>query len=235
MDQRLELWLDNEMRTIEESLKGFTSKLKRNMYIYMAAAVAGMVLLGVLVGAPVKTVLTLHLPIGVVIAVFIWLCYLLQMKTTSVKKIRKIYDKAFESFFTSDEDVKAFTDLTEDAGRGDITLMNINTDKYPCRVTVGENYWVIFRNFSCRIIRPGDIKSIRSETEKTRVGYNLGNSRVSQKIAIGVSMIIDYKEGTQSYAKNKSESLFLNNGKEYEQIKQLILERCSKAAELFED
>ncbi len=235
MDQRLELWLDNEMRTIEESLKGFTSKLKRSMYIYMAASVAGLVLLGVIVGAPVKTVLTLHLPIGVVIAVFIWLCYLLQMKTTSVKKIRKIYDKAFESFFTSDEDVKAFTDLTEDAGRGDITLMNINTDKYPCRVTIGENYWVIFRNFSCRIIRPGDIKSIHSETEKTRVGYNLGNSRVSQKIAIGVSMIIDYKEGTQSYAKNKSESLFLNNGKEYEQIKQLILERCSKAAELFED
>lgn len=36
MDQRLELWLDNEMRTIEESLKGFTSKLKRSMYIYMA-------------------------------------------------------------------------------------------------------------------------------------------------------------------------------------------------------
>lgn len=54
MDQRLELWLDNEMRTIEESLKGFTSKLKRSMYIYMAVAVAGMVLLGVLVARLLK-------------------------------------------------------------------------------------------------------------------------------------------------------------------------------------
>lgn len=235
MDQRLELWLDNEMRTIEQSLEGFTSKLKRNMFIYMAVAVAGMVLLGVLVKAPVKTVLTLHLPIGVVIAAFIWLCYFLQIKTTSVKKIRKIYDKAFAEFFTSDEDVRAFTDIAEDANRGDITLMNLSTDKYPCRVTIGENYWVIFRNFGCRIIRPGDIKSISAETEKTRIGYNLGSSRVSQKIAIGVTMTIDYKEGTKSYAVSKSEGIFLNNSKEYEQIKQLIMERYSKAAELFED
>ncbi len=235
MDHRLELWLDNEMRTTEESLKGFTAKLKRNMYIYMAVAVAGMVLLGVIAGVPAKTVLTIHLPIGVGIAAFIWLCFLLQMKTTSIKKIRKIYDKAFESFFTSEYDVKAFTDIAEDSGRRDITLMNLTAGKYPCRVTVSENYWVIFRNFSCRIIRPDDIKSIRSETEKTRVGYNLGNSRVSQKMAIGVSMIIEYKEGTQSFAKNKSESLFLNGSKEYEKIKSLILERCSKAAKLFEE
>ncbi|HBA47590.1 MAG TPA: hypothetical protein DCZ91_07280, partial [Lachnospiraceae bacterium] len=81
---------------------------------------------------------------------------------------------------------------------------------------------------TCRFIRTGDIKSLSRQNESTRVSYNTGGGIRGKSIAIGVSLVIKYKEGSVSAKENRDaeESLFFSKSEQYQEVMELIKDKC---------
>lgn len=74
MSEAVQEWLENELRDFESVWKSFKSRQQKRHRIWMAAAVAGLVVLGFVAGYSWTYVLRVHLRIGIGLAAFIWLC-----------------------------------------------------------------------------------------------------------------------------------------------------------------
>lgn len=59
--------------------------------LWMTLSIVIMVGIGFLAGYDFSYILKVHFLIGGGIAVFIWLCFYLQTKSTSLKKVRSVY------------------------------------------------------------------------------------------------------------------------------------------------
>lgn len=231
MNERLKTWLDWEMKDFSEAFKEFNSKLNKKMPIWMAVSIIGMIVLGFCVGADVLTILKIHFPIGCAFALLIWLSYLLQGKTTSVKKVRDSYEKTMTEFFKSDDDTNAFLRQMDMRSYGKLNFLNVVFDKYPCRFIAGNDYWIFFKDLGCRFIRVDDIESIHAKEEKTRVRYSTSTTHVKQNVAVGVSLVIKYKENSVSASELQEEKLFFDNGEQYSQAIELIKKYCPKSSD----
>lgn len=226
MDERIQMWLDRELKEFSEDFKKFNEKVTKMMYLWMVISVVGMTALGFLVGGDVVSVLKLHFPIGCVIALIIWLCLLWQKKKASAKKVRPAYEKAIAAAFQSEEDKAAFVRQIETGDLGKITFMNTVYDKYPCRFMAGSEYLMFNRNLYCRFIKVADIKDIYCKVEKSKIRYSLGDYRVMQNLTIGISLMIEYKTGSASEKAREQDSLYLDNGKQVEEVFNLIRKYC---------
>lgn len=226
MDERIQMWLDGELKEFSEDYKKFNEKLTKMMYLWMVISVVGMVALGFLVGGDAISVLKLHFPVGCGIALIIWLCLLVQKKKASEKKVRPSYEKAIAAAFTSEEEKAAFVRQIESGSFGKITFMNTMYDKYPCRFMAGSEYLMFNRDLYCRFIKVADIDDIYCKEEKSRIRYNLGDYRVMQNMTMGISLIIEYKAGSASEKAREQDSLYLDNGKQAEEVFNLIRKYC---------
>lgn len=222
MDEQLKLWLDQELKEFDTAMQKFNKKLTKMMYLYMAGSVLGLTALGFLVGADIHTILTMHFPIGCAIALFIWICFQIQNKVTSVKKVRSAYEKAITAFFQSENDRKAFVRQMESRDYETAHFMNTVTDKYPCRFIAGPEYFMFFRDLSCRFIRVSDIADIYAEEEKSRIRYQMGDSRISQNVTLGISLIIEYKKDPVSGKEHAADKLYLDNGSQLAKVLDMI-------------
>lgn len=235
MDEQMRTWLDWELKEFAVAMQKFNRKLTKMMYLSMAGSVVGLTVLGFLVGGDAASVFTLHFPIGCVIALIIWICFWIQMKVTSAKKVRTAYEKAIAAFFQSEEDKKAFARQMETKNYGTANFMNTVTDKYPCRFIVGPDYFMFFRDLSCRFIRTADIANIYAEEVKSRIRYHMGDYRVMQNITMGVNLVIEYKADSVSGKKDANDKLYLENGKQLSEALYLIKKYCPDSAEFMRE
>lgn len=220
------MWLDEELKEFARDFKKFNEKVTKMMYLWMAVSVAGMVALGFIVGGDAASVFKLHFPIGCGIALFIWICYKVQMKRGSTKKVRSAYERAIAAAFRSEEDKAAFVRQIETGNFGKTTFMNTVVDKYPCRFMAGSEYLLFNRDLGVRFIKVADIEDIYCREEKTNTRFNLGDYRVMQSLTIGISMIIEYKGGSVSEKERKQDSFYLENGKQVETVLGYIRKYC---------
>lgn len=227
MSGALREWLDRELRDFEPVWKSFRGKQRRMYYIWMAAAVAGMTALGFGVGYDLAYVLRVHLPIGVGMAVFIWLCVLLTSRAGTMKNARKQFEKALSALSSSDQE--AF--VRQDFGRVD--FLNTMEDNFPARLLVGPDFWLYFRGV-CHICRVSDLEALRVREESVRLSYKVGSTRVRQKVGAGVSLVVDYREDAVS-AGELPDRLYLNSWEQFRTARELIARRCPKAETLWKE
>ena len=225
MSETMREWLGREAQDFEPIWKSFRSKQQRMYYIWMAVAVVGMVALGFAVGYKWTYVVRVHLPIGVGIAVFIWLCVLLTGRAVSMKTVRKSFEKALSALSPSDQ--KAFA--RQEFGRVD--FLNTFEDSFPARLLVGPDFWLYFRG-ACQIYRVADMEKLGVREEKAQLNYKVGNTRVRQKVGAGVTLTVDYREGTGS-AKQGPGGLYLANWEQFQTVEKLIAQHCPKAEALW--
>lgn len=218
-------WLEGELRDFEPVWKSFRRKQQRMYYVWMAAAVAGMIVLGFVAGYDWTYVARVHLPIGVGIAVFIWLCVLLTSRASTMKAVRKSFEKALSALSPSDQE--AF--VRQEFGRAD--MLNTFEDSFPARLLVGPDFWLYFRGV-CQIYRVADMEALRVQEEKTQLHYKIGNTRVRQRVGAGVSLVVDYREGSGS-ARQGPDSLYLANWDQLQTAKNLIVRYCPKVQDLW--
>lgn len=218
-------WLDRELQNFEPIWKSFRGKQRRMYYLWMAVAVAGMVALGFGVGYDWTYVLRVHLPIGVGIAVFIWLCVLLTSRANTMKNARKQFEKALSALSSSEQE----SFVRQDFGRTD--FLNTMEDSFPARLLIGPDFWLYFRGV-CHIYRVADIETLTVREEKTQLHYKIGSTRVRQKVGVGISLAVNYREDTCS-AKERSDRLYLTSWKQFQTAKELIDRHCPKAKTLW--
>lgn len=227
MSEALQKWLDNELQDYEQVLKSFKGKQQRMYYIWMAVAVVGMVALGFAVGYEWTYVLRVHFVIGLVIALFIWLCALLSGKASTIKAVRKKFEKALSALSPSDQEAIA----QQNFGRTD--FLNTSKDSFPARLLVGSDFWIYFRSV-CHIYRVSDMTKLSVQEEKTSVNYNIGNTHVRQRVGVGVSVMVDYRDGTVS-SDGFSDQLYLASWDQFKSAKELITQNCPKVEYLWEE
>lgn len=231
MEERVKAWLEQELGEYSKAMKEFNRKLTRMMYLAMAGSVVGLTALGFYVGGDAATVFTLHFPIGCGIALIIWLCFYIQVKVTSGKKVRAAYEKAIGQAFHSQEDENIFIHQMENHDYGTVNFMNTVVDKYPCRFLAGPDYLMYFRDLNCFFIRTADIRSTYAQEEKTRLRYHMGDYHIMQNVAMGISLMIDYKEGSVSAKERNSDNIYLENGRQLTQVLDLIRKHCPVSSE----
>ena len=225
MSETMREWLGRELQDFEPVWKSFRSKQWRMYYIWMAVAVAGMVALGFIAGYDWTYVVRVHLLIGVGIAVFIWLCVLLTSRASTMKTVRKSFEKVLSTLSPSDQE--AF--VLQEFGRVD--FLNTFEDSFPARLLVGPDFWLYFRG-ACQIYRVADMEKLQVREEKNQLHYKIGNTRVRQKVGAGVSLVVGYREGTGS-AKQGPDRLYLANWEQFQAVKELITRYCPKAEALW--
>lgn len=228
MDERIQMWLDEELKEFSEDYKKFNEKVTKMMYLWMVISVVGMVALGFLVGGDAVSVFKLHFPVGCGIALIIWLCFWVQTRKASTKKVRPAYEKAMEKAFRTEEDKAAFVRQIESGNFGKTTFMNTVYDKYPCRFTAGSEYLIFSRDLGIQFIKVADIEDIYCKEEKSRIRYNLGDYRVMQNLTMGISLIIEYKGGSASEKEREQSSFYLENSKQVETVLTYIRQYCPK-------
>lgn len=227
MNEQIKLWLDKEMSEMQNEIHKLNQKLMKKVPLWMALSIGIMVGIGILAGYDFSYILKVHFLIGCVFAFFIWLCFYLQTKTTSIKKVRSVYEKAIKKMLTDKEEIEPFTNQMEKGSYEAITFQNPTTDKYPARLLVGEDFWVYYRYPSCTIIRACDVEEINIKNETSRISYNVGNTRVRQNISAGVSFNISYK------TEKEDSTIWLGNVEQVEQAKQLIQKYEKENSKLF--
>ncbi len=227
MDEQIKLWLDKEMSEMQKEIKKLNQKLMKKVPLWMALSVTIMVGIGLLAGYDFSYILKVHFLIGCGIAAFIWLCFYLQTKSTSIKKVRIVYENAIEKLKKDKEEMESFTNQVEKDRYEVVTFHNPTTDKYPARLLVGEEFWLYCRYPSCTIIKVDDIEETNIRKDMTKVGYDVGNTHINQNISVGVSLIICYKN------KKEDDIIFLGNQKQVEQAKKLIKKYEKENSELF--
>ena len=225
MSESLREWLERELQDFRPVWKSFRNKQRRMYYIWMAVAVAGMVVLGFVAGYDWAYVLRVHLLIGIGIAVFIWLCVLLTSQTNTMKSARKQFEKALLALSTADQEAL----VRQNFGRVD--FLNTFEDGFPVRLLVGPDFWLYFRDV-CQIYRVADIEKLWVQEEKTRLHYKIGNTRVRQKVGAGVSLMVDYREDIGS-AKERPDRLYLASWEQFQTAKDLITRHCPKVESLW--
>jgi len=238
MSGQLRVWLDGELKEYSELLREFQKRVKKNVPVWMALSVVLLVSFGVLGGGisnlseTLPNILKINLPIGCGIAIFIWFCFWIQEKTTSMEKARKAYEEGVGKFFTNEADQELFCRQMESGNYGVVNFMNTKLEKYPARFMAGPDYWMhMAGNCYCRFIRTADIEKLYGKQETSRVSYSVGGSRVSQNLSVGVSLVIVYKEGSPSAAarKEREETIFFQNGKQYHQAMEVMEAHCPQA------
>lgn len=231
MDERLKQWVDSEMRALGAGLKQMKHESKKKMPLWMAVCILGMVGLGILVGADLRTILSLHLVIGLVFAAFVWLGFFLANVAATPKRMESVYIKSVTGFFQSEEDIAAFTRQVETGSAGSVDFHNGGEDSFPSRFTAGPDFLVYFRFPGCQFIRTADIQSVYKKQETTMASYSVGNRRVHQRMGIGVSCMIVFKEGSKSFLEQKETGLFLKSSQQYDQVCELMRRYCPGSGE----
>lgn len=227
MSETLREWLDRELRDFEPVWKSFRGKQRRMYYIWMAAAVAGMVVLGFVAGYDWTYVLRVHLPIGVGIAVFIWLCVLAASRAGTMKSARKSFEKALLALSPSDQEAFARQNF------GRVDFLNTFEDSFPARLLVGPDFWFYFRGV-CQVYRVADMEALRVREEKIQLHYKAGSTRVRQKVGAGISLVVDYREDAGP-SKERPDRLYLASWEQFQTAKNLIAQGCPKAKTLWRE
>ena len=225
MSEALREWLDRELEDFEPVWKSLRDKQRRMYYIWMAAAVVGMVALGFGVGYDFSYILRVHLPIGIGLAVFIWLCVLLTGRANTIKNARKQFEKALSALSPPDEG----TFISQRFGRTD--FLNTIEDNFPARLLIGPDFWLYFRGV-CQIYRVSDMETLGAREETTQLHYKVGSARVRQKVGAGVSLTVSYREDTVS-AKKGPDRLYLTSWEQFQRAKELIDQNCPRAKSLW--
>ena len=179
MNEALRQWIGRELEDYTPRFKAFNRRLMKRVPIWMALCVIGMVALGFGVGYEWQYVMKVHLLIGLGLAAFIWLCFWIQTRSTSMKKVQRMFDEALSKLSPSDQEA-----LARQAHIGRADFANSAVDKYPARLIVGPDYWVYFRD-SCHVFKVSDMQGLKVIEETGRIGYNMGSKRVRQTIGMG--------------------------------------------------
>lgn len=235
MDEQMKRWLDEEMKEYADALKEFSQKQTRMVYLWMGCSVVGMVALGFAVGGDAASVFRMHFPIGCVIALFVWFCFWVQNKFSSIKKVRAAYERSIAAFFQKEEDRNTFLRQMESGNYGKLHFLNTAMDKYPCRFIAGPDYFMFVRSLSCSFIRVADIDDIYAEEEKSRVRYRMGDYRIMQNITMGISLVIEYKPDAVSKKGEERDKIYLENGKQFDQVVELIRKYCPDSKKFMAD
>jgi len=221
MSEALREWLEKELQEYEPVWKAFRAKQQRMYYLWMAGAVIGLVALGLGVGYDLAYVLRVHLLIGLGIAAFIWLFVLLSGRACSMKTVRKQFEEALSALSPSDQAAFARQDF------GRVDFFNTGEDSFPARLLVGPDFWLYFRG-ACRIYRVADMQSLEAREEKIPLHYTAGSVRVRQKVAAGVSLVVNYRE-------EASGQVYLASWEQFRTAKGLLEQHCPKAKALWQE
>ena len=151
MNDQVKLWLEKEMDEMQKEIQKLNQKLMKKVPLWMALCVGVMVGIGLLAGYDFVYILKVHFLIGCGFAFFVWLCFFLQTKTASVKRVRKDYVRTLEKELADKKIMDAFSNQMGKGRYEAITFHNPTTDKYPARLLVGDEFLLYYRLPSCTI------------------------------------------------------------------------------------
>ena len=224
MNDKLRLWLEKEMSEMASEIQKLNKKLMKKVPIWMGISVGVMVGIGLLAGYDFLYILKVHFLIGCGIAFFIWLCFFLQIKTTSVKNVKSVYEKVIEKIDDKEKDL--FTKQMENGSYEVVTFQNPTTDKYPARFLVGKDFWVYYRFPNCVVVNASDVNKIYLRNDTTNISYNVGNRNIRQNVSLGKSLIISSKTNKEDIV------ISLGNDEQVKQAKELI-KKYKDSSDLF--
>lgn len=226
MDGQLNVWLEREMAEYAGLLSKFKKKQMKWVPLWMAASIGAMVALGFGVGYDFDYVLRVHFVIGCGIALFILFLFWILTATTTMKPVRRAYERAMSEFFLSGEDMNLFCRQMDEKNFDVLSFMNTSSEKFPTRFIAGPDYWVYFCCGRCSLVRVADIESIHESNESTSLSYNVGGTRVRQNVSAGASIAVVYKNDTASQRKTKMDKLYFTKRDQFRQAMELIKKRC---------
>lgn len=227
MSEAVQEWLENELRDFEPVWKSFKSRQQKRHRIWMAAAVAGLVVLGFVAGYSWTYVLRVHLLIGIGLAAFIWLCVRVTGRGGTMQDAKKQLEEALSSLSPSEQE----SFVRQEFGRAD--FFNTSDDVLPARLLAGPDFWLYFRNV-CQICRVSDMEALEAREEKVCLHYKTGSTRVRQKVCAGVSLVVEYRQGSSSDT-GQPDTLYLASWEQLKTAKELIARHCPKAHSLWKD
>ena len=149
-------------------------------------------------------------------------------KAASMKQVLAVYEKEIGSFFCGPEDEEAFCKQMAEGRYTELHFMNTKAEAYPARFLVGPDYWVLFAgNCNCSFVRTADIAGISGREEQTRIS----SGGVRARVTVGVSLIVKYKDGSPSAARerDKEMSMFLSSGDQFRKLMDAIARNCPQA------
>lgn len=241
MSERMKLWLEEELKAYESTLREYKKKVNKMAWIAAALCVAAMMLLGVYIaistGKSIVSIFYIHLPAGCIFGLFVWFCFWCQSKGASMKKARVVIEREFIDFFKTQEEQEIFLNQMERRNYGIIIyadLQNLLYDKYPEQFVAGADYFMLFSGSYCLFIRVSDIQNIHVRTEKTKARANMDGSLITVKAVTGYSLIIEYKEEALArlgLAKDYDMHIYLRSNKQIEDTVSLIKKYCPTSGE----
>jgi len=232
MDKELTLqmqeWIEKEAVNSEKMLASARKKNMQKLPVWMAVCIVGMIALGFVAGMGVQGVLKLHLPIGIGLALFSALFTVWQQKSILNKKIIiKAYIKGAASEFANspEQNQSLFCHQMSD-GRYEEVEYSQSQIPFPSKVIVGSDYWVYRNHVMSVFVKVSDVSEIHLAKTKVRMSYDKGNTQVKKNAAVGVELVVDYKENSSPKKISPCSVMFFDNNEQASQVLALIKKHC---------
>lgn len=220
MTDQMKVWMEKDLEAYDKAIKQFQGKNRKKVPLWMLISIVCMVALGIAVGADAATIMRIHFPIGLVIAVFIWFCYWITTKTTSIKKVRKGYEKEIEAALNEQEQA-AFCGQME-SGAWEEVCYTSSYSNYPVRMLIGADYWFYSNGTGCSIIKTSEIALLKKDEQYAPVSVNVGGAKVRTNTSAGVILKVVYEKECQK----EDTRLFFDKGQRVNEVLKIMERFC---------
>lgn len=214
LTMQMQEWIDREADGFEPELAVARKKSLKKLPLYMGISIAGLCVFGFAVGAGVSGVLRLHLPIGVGIAAFIALFTLWQQNSIINKKaVIKAYQKgAMDMFKTIPVEEQTLFCAQMSQKHYSESVYQESQTPFPTKVIIGPEYWVYRNAVTSFFVKSSHIARAYLRQTNARVTYEKASSNVKKNVAIGVELVVEYREGSEASKSSEIAMYFDNNG-----------------------
>lgn len=220
MTDQMKAWVEKDLKEYDKTIKQFQGNNMKKVPLWMLISIVGMVALGIAVGADAATIMRIHFPIGLVIAVFIGFCFWITTKTTSIKKVRKVYEKEIEASLNEQEQA-AFCKQME-SGQWETVCHTSIYNNYPVRMLIGADYWLYCNGTGCSMIKTSEIAMLKKDEQYAPVSVNVGSAKVRGNTSAGVLLTVVFEK---EYDK-KDKNLFFDKGQHVNEVLKVIEKFC---------
>lgn len=214
LTMQMQEWIDKEADDFEPELAAARKKSLHKLPLYMGISIAGLCVLGFVAGVGLAGVLRLHLPLGVGIALFIALFTFWQQNSIINKKtVIKSYRKgAIDMFKTMPEEEQALFCAQMSQRHCGESIYQEKQLPFPTKVIIGPDYWVYRNAATSFFVKSSHIARAYLRQTNARVTYEKASSNVKKNVAIGVELVVEYREGSGASKSSEIAMYFDDNG-----------------------
>ena len=202
MTMQLQEWIQHDASLHEEMLEKYRKRTNKKIIIGIIVCIVGFIALGTIAGAPPKTVMTMHLPIGVGAAILYALIYVWDKSRMTQKHIVKVYTKGAKRCFTTEQEELDFVRgmKSEDATK---FYSYWKTDPFDRMFMISKEYMVYLSFSATYFVKLSNIEKVSTEGIFMKVN--------NHKEGIGTAMEIQMKPQGNKRKGNNYRLVFAND------------------------